>query len=432
MNENAVISNKFTVSILEDGSQYTGALVSNNALTQAWNGTSAIPDWSTDVSSRPLIYMLLNYGGQAQSIDLTTSTFTWTYNNVTLAFNSQPVSPQETPLRYACVTTGYESIFELTSYTSGGVTVPALRVIGNLAGLDPDGSGGLPLNSDSDSIGFTVQIPLEGGRSFTVHDVIVVTITTISSSSMFGVLEATKMYLTSQDETTTITARLYEANGSAVSVPWYSRFFYFKNGVWTVEDRDSGASPHTLTISGSEFVDYETVTVEFRTEQPPTDVTQSAPDPVWTAVIGIDDLQDDDVMMITSALSNSSDFGGATFGPGADATMTSSQWIRFGMYMVKKEDITTPKATFPFFYVQLLDFKGDELPGSTPATTYIDQNYPVVNTGSGYPDYLRYLGAPVDNYHYMTLPGAEIRSVLKGSVTGMIFAYNQQIHQTTT
>ena len=52
------ISNRFFVTALDDGTTLHGNLASDKSLSQAWSGTSAIPNW-TIASEQPTIYLTL-------------------------------------------------------------------------------------------------------------------------------------------------------------------------------------------------------------------------------------------------------------------------------------------------------------------------------------------------------------------------------------
>ena len=56
------ISNRFYVTALDDGTTLHGNLASTKPLSQAWNGSSAVPNW-TQASEQPVIYLTLLSGG---------------------------------------------------------------------------------------------------------------------------------------------------------------------------------------------------------------------------------------------------------------------------------------------------------------------------------------------------------------------------------
>ena len=71
------ISNRFYVTALEDGTTLHGNLVADKSLTQAWNGTSAVPDW-TVVANQPTIYLTLLSG--ATAVQPSADSVQWYYN----------------------------------------------------------------------------------------------------------------------------------------------------------------------------------------------------------------------------------------------------------------------------------------------------------------------------------------------------------------
>ena len=138
------ISNRFFVTALEDGTTLHGNLSATKPLSQGWNGTSAVPDW-TQSANQPIIYLTLLNGTQ---IVQPTSNFKWLYNGTEITFGNDNVS------------TSPVGLFQKTTYTYtyGGtqVTMPALKVIGNLAGY-----GG---NGDMDTITFDGAYSAEGSN----------------------------------------------------------------------------------------------------------------------------------------------------------------------------------------------------------------------------------------------------------------------------
>lgn len=81
----STISSRFYVTSLEDGTTLHGNLVSDKALTQAWNKESqvAVPNWTT-VAEQPTIYLTLMSGN---ALVQPTGTIQWLYNNVEIQFS---------------------------------------------------------------------------------------------------------------------------------------------------------------------------------------------------------------------------------------------------------------------------------------------------------------------------------------------------------
>ena len=73
----STVSNRFYVEAIDDGSTLHGQLLSTKALTQAWNGSAAIPDW-TQAANQPIVFVDLLSGSQKVTPD---AGGTWYYNN---------------------------------------------------------------------------------------------------------------------------------------------------------------------------------------------------------------------------------------------------------------------------------------------------------------------------------------------------------------
>ena len=80
----STVSNRFYVECIDDGATLHGQLLSNKSLTQAWTGTTAVPNWTT-AANQPTIYVDLLDGNTSVEPD---SGGTWYYNGVALEFDS--------------------------------------------------------------------------------------------------------------------------------------------------------------------------------------------------------------------------------------------------------------------------------------------------------------------------------------------------------
>lgn len=126
------ISNQIYMQAIDDGTTIHGSLNANTSLSQAYSKTSQTysPDWSN--GNGPVIFLTLLDGvtpiipsGWDASSSSTWDAVTWIWNTTTLSFGSDQKSTN--------ATYGGNPLFQRVTYTWGSLTVPALKILQNMA-----------------------------------------------------------------------------------------------------------------------------------------------------------------------------------------------------------------------------------------------------------------------------------------------------------
>lgn len=297
----STISNRFYITALEDGTTLHGNLNSTKSLTQAWNGTSAIPDW-TDTTNQPIIYLSLLSGSSAVNPD---SNYKWFYNDQEIIFNSSGIS-----------TSPMAGVFKKTTYPENNASgAPALKIIGNLASND---------NVDTDLIRFEGAYTISSAP-ITFASTIMVRISRLTGDSAYlGLIEFQDgiANITYDNQSITMIAQLYDHNGAK-----YANY----DAAWYLNDVLIQASGKTLTITEDDILDNAIVRCEF----------YSGNEKLYTAYTSIDDTYDDTMMYIQY------DGGeGHAASLRKDSSVTFDIWVGTNTDPTPNEDFTTFKVKF--------------------------------------------------------------------------------------
>ena len=320
------ISNRFYVTALEDGTTLHGNLASDKALTQAWNGSTAVPNW-TDPNEQPTIYLTLLSGA---TLVAPASGYKWYYNGTEISDSDSRFQKTKKSVTYAGQT----------------VTMPALKIVANLASSS---------NVDVDMITFKGSYVINGsGVEFSCDAQ--VRISAITANGKLGVINFINGVsdITEAGQVITMYGRLYNADGQAatgVTTKWYLN--------------DSSTPTSGQTISGytnayqvgeSQVVDHAMVRCEFY------DASNNL---LYTAYAGIDDMQDPEFMYIQYNGNN-----------GNAASLRKDETASFQIWVGKRDDAAvlggTSTPTYPIIKVQLLNGSGSVIMTTGLATNIPD------------------------------------------------------------
>lgn len=374
------ISNRFYVTALDDGTTLHGNLASTKPLSQAWNGSSAVPNW-TQAAEQPIIYLTLLSGG---SLVQPSSTFKWLYNGTEIDFTT-------------------DTRFQSTTYpvTYGGTTLnmPALKIVANLASS---------ANVDVDMITFSGSYIINGaGVTFACDAQI--RISAITANGYLGLINFVNgiSNITEDDQVITAYGVLYNSSGgqhTTATTKWY-----INNGVTPTAGSsktvDGNTYANAFQVDENDVVDHATLRCEFY---------DSSNNLLYTAYASVDDMQDPEFMYIQ--------YNGAN---GNAASLRKDESVSFSIWVGRRDDPSvlggTANPTYSTYKVQLLDGDGTVIGGSG------DSGRSVI--GSGIPD--------ADSDGYRTLPiSAGVASITipysvvnsstygKKNLTGIIIAYS--------
>lgn len=189
----------FFVSMIIDGDSATGRLYTTAPLSQMYKkGTNGyIPDWTTP-SLQPIVYPVVRSTNENRIKPIVDNSDVWIYNGIQIAFgdNGNAVSPSVVANKIQRIT-----------HNNGSVNVPAIKIIGNLAGES---------NLDNDVI--TMRASVEAsGHNLTFESSIDLKISEYTDSEYNGFLSVTNGGIIDEEgETILVTPELWKG-GSKMS-----------------------------------------------------------------------------------------------------------------------------------------------------------------------------------------------------------------------
>lgn len=343
----ANIGNRFFVTALDDGTTLHGNLSVDGSLSQAWNQASlaAVPDWSTSGTTgkeaQPTIMLTLLSGSTYIGTDSSSpngyiSEAKWYYNDNGTDSEILFSSTTTTITVGSSTVTGYLDTnmgqkFLKTTKSLNGVTVPALRVIQNLASSN---------NVDLDTITFKGKYN-SGSGILDFQASAQIRISRMSSGGYIGVIDflGGVSDITSKPQTITMTGTLYDSAGDAVSS---TKTRWYLNGAVHRELNQSD----TVTVSDTDVIDNAVVQCDFFVVKDGVDTF------VYSAFASIDDMTDNEFMYIQYAGAN-----------GNAASLRKGQSVTFEIWVGKTTDATVD-TSFAYFQVQLIGGDGNVITGS--------------------------------------------------------------------
>ena len=366
------ISNRFYITALEDGTTLHGNLAVEGSLSQAWNGQTAVPDWTVP-ANQPLIYLTLLSGS---TLVAPSNDFRWLYNGVEIQ-NSD---------------TRFQKTTKVVTYGTGAsqqsVTMPALKIVTNLASSS---------NVDIDLITFEGNYIINGtGISFTATAQI--RISTISTGSSLGVINFHNGIsdITAKGQVVIAYGMLYNPDGTAdasVTTKWYLNDSTTPTNGTTIEGHTNA-----YQVTEANVVDHATIRCEF----------YKGSNLLYTAYASVDDMQDPEFMYVQYNGNN-----------GNAASLRKGETASFQIWVGTRTDPTpiggTTNPTYNTIKVKLLDGDGQVITASGLAT-----NIPDIPDGAtdGYRTLPMSGGKATITPHYDTVNG-----VGKKNLTGIIVAY---------
>lgn len=330
----STISNRFFITALDDGTTLHGNLVSTKSLTQGWNGTAAVPNWRTAQSSeKPIVFLTLMSGNTY----VEPTSVSWYYDGALINFNAQDISS--------------DGKFQRTTYTLQGLSMPALKIIDNIA----DSS-----DVDVHTIMLSGTYAVSSGVSISFSVTTQIRITTITANSYFGIIDFVdgKSNFTEKGENITMYASLY---GSGSDSEMYIADY---NVVWSINGVvfNSADYPHSsgignygshwaLTLNEADVTDSAIIKCSF--------TLRGESSAVYNAYSQIDDLQDPEYLYIQYNKTN-----------GSSATLRSGEQVMFVMWVGSADD-PTPITSYNSYSVLLLDSEGKPIMNSlgSPSVT---------------------------------------------------------------
>ena len=344
------ISNKISISCIDDGTTIHGSLMCDEPLSQGYDkkaGTCS-PNWDAATGGiGPTIYLLLLNGDTAtQPIG---NDVDWYFNTTKLTFTNN-------------VSTGtYAGYFQKTTKNN----IPALKILKNLAS-----SGNL--NDDIIQVRGNVEV---AGQPVGFSAGVTIQVGELNANGYWGVINFDgKSYMESDSDVVTMWSNLYagsevatgtngwtcewDFNGSEVTNTSSSTYPY--KGQWT-------GTPQTnynmLKIKGTDdggVLDIATVTCRFYV--PAT--SGSGRTLVFTATVTVDDISDEEYLYIFFTVD---DGAGVTQNDGSPVSLHQGQVVHFSCYVAKENDSSESAidTSLQHFYFQPKKADGS-IPSSKP------------------------------------------------------------------
>lgn len=358
----STISNKLFVQIIEDGTTLHGELRATRSLTQSYKAGTCIPDW-TNASYQPTIYLSLMNGADVIAPD---SGYKWYYNGTEI--------------------TASDTRFQITTYSLSGVSVPALKIVANLA--------------DSTNVDIDV-ITFEGQKTLATNPVplkasINVTITEWIEGGYLGVIDFANGIadITRDNATVTATATLFDGDGDEVADATYK---------WYIEGSSTLlGTGKSITITESMVVDYAILRCEFYRVL----AGQSTATLVFTKYAEVDDKQDPETMWVYYNGANSN-----------TASLKDGQSVTFNIW-VGKNDNTAVLASWASatYQIKVLNSKGVVVSDTVSGTSIFD-HLPAADS-NGY----RTLSKNADNKAVAQITFNDVKLRCDKGLTGILIA----------
>lgn len=358
------ISNRFYITALEDGTTLHGNLAVEGSLSQAWNGQTAVPDW-TIAANQPTIYLTLLSGG---TLVQPSNDFKWLYNGAEITSSD----------------TRFQKTTKSVTYGSTTLAMPALKIVANLASS---------ANVDVDLITFEGNYIIDGtGISFTATAQI--RISTISTGSSLGVINFHNGIsdITTKGQSVIAYGMLYNPDGTAdstVTTKWYLNDSTTPTAGTTIQGHTNA-----YQVTETQVVDHATIRCEF----------YKGSTLLYTAYASVDDMQDPEFMYVQYNGNN-----------GNAASLRKNETASFQIWVGTRTDPTpiggTQTPTYDIIKVKLLDGDGQVITESGLATNIPDA------AADGYRTLPMSGGKATITPHYDTVNG-----VGKKNLTGIILA----------
>ena len=321
------------MSSIDDGTTIHGSLVPNKSLSQACDkdGRNATPDWRV-AAYQPTIYLTLVNGNtpvapsgwSASSQDAVT----WKWNGNTITFDPA------TGLSTGAAVIDTNRLFQRTTMTWNSTTVPALKIIYNLARVG---------NLDNDIISIEGNVEMSGEPiGFTAG--VNVRLGELNANGYHGGIDFLndKSYISSDDDSVTAIGRLYHGMDDLSAQGAYKCAWKFNGNDVTattgsVHIATTDHANDTLVVTGNDesgVLDIATITCMFYV---PNKEDDTKLDHVYTVIETVDDTGDEEYLWTFFTIA-----GTTARTDGSPVSLHKNQKVTWDMWVAKadnKDDI---------------------------------------------------------------------------------------------
>ncbi len=350
------VSNRFFAHLIHDGKSVSVVLKANTTLAQVVDAAgNCTPNWNADEASHdvtPLIWAHCRLSGKEKAPN---GDYVWKWNGSPITFGDNGKSNGS----YVQTSGGSTyPIFEKATVQEGGISMPALRILRNLAGSSTDNdlitldgsieSGGVPL-------GFSVDMPVRIQES--------------SGSGWFGWITG-EPRVTENAPSTTLSAHL--KNGSEAQTSFTTK--WYREGIdqnGTQVAASNGVAQKTYT--SSDITDNVVVRCEFYVSNVLVD----------TVYYNVDDETDEMELQVSSkTYTNNGDGTSTKSGTGqGDVILREGQETLFTFWTGHRMNPQNVYSGYSKFYVKLTDNEDLVISPSAYAALLTDGQPGTVLTG---------------------------------------------------
>ena len=321
------VSNRFYVEAIDDGSTLHGQLLSTKALTQAWTGNAAVPNWKV-AGNQPTVYVDLMSGTSKVTPDAGGK---WYYNNAEIEWEDASATAKSTDGRFQ----------KVNNYPTSANPTAAIKIIDNIASNS---------NVNTDSLTYTGSYTLGGSPiGFSVSTFI--RITGVSSAGIFGFVEFVgSNIVTEKNQVVTMYARLFSADGNEIiatetGTPFSTAWKMNNTSIGNGETKDVGGQRYynAKQISEANITDNSIIECDFSYV---TTIDGTSTTLTYATFENVDDQTDLEQMYIQ--------YNG---GNDTSATLKRGGSITWDIWMGAQDDPTVD-TSWTQFYVKLLNADG--------------------------------------------------------------------------
>ena len=347
---NKRISNRISISSIDDGTTIHGGLRADKPLSQGYGGGQFLPDWSQP-AKQPTIYLTLLNGNSPWQ---PSGSVSWYWNSTLLTFDGNGYS---TNAKDASGNPLFQQLSGDNRVLWEGIRVPSLKIVNNIALA---GS----LNNDTIQVRGNVEM---SGELIPFSSGVVIQLCELNANGYLGVINFLngKSTLSSDEDTVTAWAELFSA-GAVTG--WDCEWYYNGTKVTSTNSSDavylsrhSGSTVYDqITVSGNDdnggVIDVATITCIFKTQDENSQWQQVA-----TATETIDDISDEEYMYVYFSVGSSQ----SAQNDGSPVSLRRGQSVTWRVFVAKESDAEAYDTTYQHFYFQPRSADGN-IPASKP------------------------------------------------------------------
>lgn len=340
------VSNRFYAQLVKDGKAVSAVLRANTTLSQEVDLAGVCsPNWNFGETGAetPILWALCKLSGKVRPPKA--ASVVWKWNGDTITFDS--VTGKSNGAFIQTVNGTSYPIFEKTTVTESSQSMPALKILRNLASTSNTDNDLITLDAEMEisgvSLGFSVSLPVRIQES--------------AGTGWFGWISG-EPRVTQDTPSTVLTAKL--KNGASTQQIFTAKFYRegvdTTNPLFTVSTQNGQAQ---ATFTTSHITDNVIVRCDFYVDNELVD----------SAFFGVDDETDDQELQVSSVTYEGNDQLGTGQG---DVIIREDQSILYTFWMGHRMNPESVFSGYTEFYVKLTDNKDTVIQPSAYASLLTD------------------------------------------------------------